>query len=58
MGLAMMMGVAQVMGTKPTLSLVFSSGPDASMAAALIASMGSKVPRMAARLPPPIARST
>jgi hypothetical protein len=49
----MMIGVAQVIGTKPTLSLVFSSGPMLSISAALACAIGKMVARAAATVPPP-----
>ena len=49
-----MIGVAQVIGTKPTFSLVFSSLPRDSFTAALAFSIGNTLPRTAAAVPAPI----
>ncbi len=49
----MMIGVAQVIGTKPMLSFFFSNGPSDSFTAALTESIGIIDPRIAAIVPPP-----
>src|SRR6056297_436447 len=54
MGCAMMIGVAQVIGTKPMFRSVFSGGPRLSRIAALAASMGKTDARAAAIVEPPI----
>ncbi len=52
----MMIGVAQVMGTKPTFSFFFSSAPFISAANALAAPSGKMVEMAAAAVPAPTAR--
>ena len=50
----MMIGVAQVIGTKPMLRSVFSGVPSVSSRAALAASIGKTDARIDAMAPPPI----
>ena len=49
----MMIGVAQVIGTKPTLNLLFSNLPVLSFTAALTLSRGIMLAIAAAKVPPP-----
>src|SRR4030095_4552465 len=53
MGSAMMIGVAQVMGMKPTLRSRFSGGPSLSWASALAAASGKTEASAAAAVPAP-----